>query len=155
MFVLKPLEMENTAFFEPKCQWKYDVYRFLKSSCFELFRDKKCDLFLSQKIDGEMIFTNYWKVLVLNFSVMRNTVFFSAKKLMERCYLHSFLSFPRYSRTWKIWFFVQYKLYLTGTDSFLVHIKSGDIFSDLTQHVETRFGTSNYEVDSPLPTSKN
>ena len=34
-----------------------------------------------------MIFTDYWKVLVLNFSVMGNTVFFSAKKLMERWYL--------------------------------------------------------------------
>ena len=35
-----------------------------------------------------MIFTGYWEVLVLNFSVMGNTVFFSAKKLMERWYLH-------------------------------------------------------------------
>ena len=34
-----------------------------------------------------MIFTGYWEVLVLNFSVMGNTVFFSAKKLMERWYL--------------------------------------------------------------------
>ena len=34
-----------------------------------------------------MIFTDYWKVLVLNFSVMQNTVFLSAKRLMERWYL--------------------------------------------------------------------
>ena len=44
-------------------------------------------VFLSQKVDGNMIFTDYWKVLVLNFSGMGNTVFFSAKKLMERWYL--------------------------------------------------------------------
>ena len=74
-------------------------------------------VFLSQKVDGNMKFTGYWKVLiltflelgntvflepksfrkygiywlwkvlVLNFSVMGNTVFFSAKKLMERWYL--------------------------------------------------------------------
>ena len=33
-------------------------------------------VFLNQKVDGNMIFTDYWKVLVLNFSVMGNTVFF-------------------------------------------------------------------------------
>ena len=47
----------------------------------------KNTVFLSQKVDGNMIFTNYWKVLVLIFSRMGNTVFFSAKKLMERWYL--------------------------------------------------------------------
>ena len=44
-------------------------------------------VFLSQKVDGNMIFTDYWKVLVLNFSVMGNTAFFSSKKFMERWYL--------------------------------------------------------------------
>ena len=43
--------------------------------------------FLSQKINGKMIFTGCWEVLVLNSSVMGNTAFFSAKKLMERGYL--------------------------------------------------------------------
>ena len=33
-------------------------------------------VFLSQKVDGNMIFTDYWKVLVLIFSVMGNTAFF-------------------------------------------------------------------------------
>ena len=36
-------------------------------------------VFLSQKVDGNMIFTDYWKVLVLNFSVMGNTVFFESR----------------------------------------------------------------------------
>ena len=35
-----------------------------------------------------MISTGYWEVLGLNFSEMRNTVFFSAKMLMERWCLH-------------------------------------------------------------------
>ena len=34
-----------------------------------------------------MIFIDYWKVLVLNFSEVGNTVFFLAKMLMERWYL--------------------------------------------------------------------
>ena len=33
-----------------------------------------------------MIFIDYWKVLVLNFSEMRNTIFFWDKKLMEIWY---------------------------------------------------------------------
>ena len=43
-------------------------------------------VFLSQKIDGN-IFTDYWKVLLLTFSGMGNTVSFWAKKSMERWYL--------------------------------------------------------------------
>ena len=35
--------------------------------------------FLSQKFEGNMIFTNYWKVLVLNFPETGNTVFFEPK----------------------------------------------------------------------------
>ena len=34
-----------------------------------------------------IMFIDYWKVLVLNVSVMGNTVFFTAKKLVERWYL--------------------------------------------------------------------
>ena len=50
--------------------------------------------FLSQKVDGKIIFTDYWKVLILNFSVMGNTVFFSVKKLMERWYLLGLFELP-------------------------------------------------------------
>ena len=67
---------------------KYDIYRLQKSSCFNLSGNRKHGLFLSQKAEGNMIFTDYWNVLVLNFSVIGNTVFFSVKKLMERWYLH-------------------------------------------------------------------
>ena len=128
---------EKYGIFEPKNWWKY-IYWLLKSSCFDLFGNGKYGLFLSQKVDGKMIFTDYWKGLVLNFSVMGNTVFFWVKKLMERWYLLVtekflfwtfrwweiqyffqpkswwkndiylvFLSFPWYSRTWEIRFFVQ------------------------------------------------
>ena len=66
---------------------EYHVYWLLKGYCFKIFGDWKYGLFSSQNVDGKMIFTEYWKVLVLSFSVMGNTVFFSAKKLMERWYL--------------------------------------------------------------------
>ena len=51
------------------------------------FREWEIRPFLSQKVDGKMLFTDYWKVLVLNFSVIGKMVFFWVKKLMERWYL--------------------------------------------------------------------
>ena len=96
---------------------EYHVYWLLKSSCFELSRDGKYGLFwakklmerlyllitgkflfwtflkweiwyfLSLKNRGTMIFTGYWKVLVLNFLEMGNAVFFSSEKLIQRWYL--------------------------------------------------------------------
>ena len=38
------------------------------------------------------------------------------------------------------------------TDSFIIHIKTGDIYEDIADDVEKRFNTSNYEVNWPLPT---
>ena len=37
------------------------------------------------------------------------------------------------------------------TDSFIVHIKTDDIYEDIAKDVETRFDTSNFEIDRPLP----
>ena len=82
--------MRYTAFFEPKSCWKDDIFWLLKSSCFNLagdekhglfwvkksmerwyllitekflfwsFRDWEIRSFLSQKVDGKMIFTGCW-----------------------------------------------------------------------------------------------
>ena len=40
-------------------------------------------------------------------------------------------------------------------DSFTVYIKINDIYKDIAEYVETRFDTSNYELDRPLPKGKN
>ena len=46
------------------------------------------------------------------------------------------------------------------TDSFIAFIKTDDIYKDIAQDVETRFDTSNYElqcnsIDRSLPRGKN
>ena len=51
------------------------------------FREWEIQPFLSQKVDGKMLFTDYGNVLVLNFPVIEKTVFFWVEKLMERWYL--------------------------------------------------------------------
>ena len=68
-------------YFWAKSWWKYHIYWLLQISCSELRS------FLSQKVDGKIIFTDYWKSVVLNFLVMGNTAFLTALKLMERLYL--------------------------------------------------------------------
>ena len=47
------------------------------------------------------------------------------------------------------------KLCYMDTDSFIVYIKTNYIFKDIPKDVETRFNTSNYELDRPLPKGKN
>lgn len=47
------------------------------------------------------------------------------------------------------------KLCFMDTDGFIVHVKSKDVYADLTGDVNKRFNTSNYEVKRPLPIEKN
>ena len=37
------------------------------------------------------------------------------------------------------------------TDSLIVYIKIDDIYKNIAEDVETRFDTSNYELNRPLP----
>ena len=41
------------------------------------------------------------------------------------------------------------------TGSFTVYIKTDDIYKDIAEDVETRFDTSNYQLERPLPKGKN
>ena len=43
------------------------------------------------------------------------------------------------------------KLCCMNIDSFIAYIKAGDIYQDIAENVETRFDTSNYELDRLLP----
>ena len=40
------------------------------------------------------------------------------------------------------------------TYSFIVYIKTDDICKDIAEEIETRFDTSNYELDRSLPKKK-
>ena len=41
------------------------------------------------------------------------------------------------------------------TGSFMVHVKTDNIYKDIAEDVETKFSTSNFELDRPLPKEKN
>ena len=40
------------------------------------------------------------------------------------------------------------------TGSFIVYVKTENIYKDIEEDVETRFDTSNFELDRPLPKRK-
>ena len=40
-------------------------------------------------------------------------------------------------------------------DSFIVYIKTDDIYKNILEDIETRFDTSNYELGRPFPKGKN
>ena len=46
------------------------------------------------------------------------------------------------------------KTVLMDSDSFIVYIKTDDIYKDIAEDVETMFDTSNYELNRPLPKGK-
>ena len=41
------------------------------------------------------------------------------------------------------------------TNSFIAHVKTDDIYKDIAEDLETRFDTSNFELDRQLPKEKN
>ena len=47
------------------------------------------------------------------------------------------------------------KLCHMNTDSFMLYMKIEDIYADITKDFKTRFDSSNYELDRPLPKGKN
>ena len=47
------------------------------------------------------------------------------------------------------------KLCYMEMDSFIMNIKTNDLYKDIANDVDKRFDTSNYEVNRPLPTGKN
>ena len=46
------------------------------------------------------------------------------------------------------------KLYYMDTDSFLVYIKTDDIYKEIAEGVEKKFDTSDYEIDRQIPNGK-
>ena len=78
------LGMGNVVFFWAKKVMERWYLLITEKFLFWTFRWWEIRSFFSQGVDRKMIFTGYWEVLVSNFSVMRNTGFFSVKKFMER-----------------------------------------------------------------------
>ena len=47
------------------------------------------------------------------------------------------------------------KLCYMDTDSFIVHVKTDDIYEDIAEYIEKGFDALHYELDTLLPKGKN
>ena len=47
------------------------------------------------------------------------------------------------------------RLCYMDADCFMVYIKTSDVYKETVKDVETRFDTSNYKLDRPLPKKRN
>ena len=63
--------------------------------------------------------------------------------------MYRFLIWLRETKIWR-----KSKLYYTDTESSIVYIKTEGIYVDITKDFQTRFDTSNYELDRPIPKGK-
>ena len=53
--------------------------------------------------------------------------------------------------TWKLELLSNILWVILDTASFIVYIKTDEIYKDIAEDFETRFDTSNYKLDRPLP----
>ena len=63
--------------------------------------------------------------------------------------MYRFLIWLRETKIWR-----KSKLYYTDTETFIVYIKAEGIYVDITKDFQTRFDTSNFELDRPIPKGK-
>ena len=62
---------------------EYHIYWSLKISCFGIFEDTKYSCILSPKVDGKMIFTDYWKGLFQAFGGGKYSICFDPKNWLK------------------------------------------------------------------------
>ena len=82
------------------------------------------------------------------FKLMHNAVF---RKTMENVRKHRDI---KHVTTERRKYCEKLKLCYMDTDSFIVYIRTVQIYKDITKDVVTRFDTSNYELDRPSPKGK-
>ena len=90
--------------------WKVLVLNFseVKGSCFKLFGDGKYDLFWAKKLMERWYLLITKKFLLWTFRWWEIRSFSQRKSWRKDDIYLVFLSFPWYSRTWEMWFSVQW-----------------------------------------------
>ena len=80
--------------------------------------------------------------------LMNNPVYLGLSILdLSKTVMYEFCVKPKYGENAKLCYMDTY--------SFIVNVKTDDIYKDVSKDIETRFDTSNFEIDRPLPKGKN
>ena len=86
----------------------------------------------------------------MNKSVYLGLSILELSKILPYKFLYDYVK-PKYGK--------KAKLRYMDTNSFIVYVKTDDIYKDIAEDVETRFDTSNYElefnsIERPMPKGK-
>ena len=96
--------------------------------------------------DIKLVITEMRRNYLVSEPNYHNTKFFTENLLAIEMRKSQYVT-PKYGENAKICYM--------DTDSFIVYVKTEDIYKDIAEAIETRFDTLNFELDRPLPKGKN
>ena len=166
---LKPyIDMNTELKKEAKNGFEKDLFKLMNNSVFgktmeNIRKHRDIKLVKTDKKRSKLVAEpNYHTINLISEDLSITEVKKTKVKMNKPIYLG--LSILEISKTLMYEFWYDYmkprynndvKLCYMDTDSFIMNIKTNDFYKDISNDVENRFDTSNYEVNRPLPTGKN
>ena len=166
---LKPyIDMNTELRKEAKNDFEKDLFKLMNNSVFgktmeNIRKHRDIKLVTTDKKRSKLVSeTNYHTINLISEDLSIIEMKKTKVRMNKPIYLG--LSILEISKTLMYEFWYDYmkpkyannvKLCYIDTDSFIINIKTNDFYKDISNDVENRFDTSNYEVNRPLPTGKN
>ena len=166
---LKPyIDMNTVLRKEAKHDFEKDLFKLMNNSVFgktmeNIRKHRDIKLVTTDKERSKLVSeTNYHTINLISEDLSIIEMKKTKVRMNKPIYLG--LSILEISKTLMYEFWYDYmkskyannvKLCYMDTDSFIMNIKTNDFYKDISNDVESRFDTSNYEVNRPLPTGKN
>ena len=166
---LKPyIDMNTELKKEAKNGFEKDLFKLMNNSVFgktmeNIRKHRDIKLVKTDKKRSKLVAEpNYHTINLISEDLSITEVKKTKVKMNKPIYLG--LSILEISKTLMYEFWYDYmkprynndvKLCYMDTDSFIMNIKTNEFYKDISNDVENRFDTSNYEVNRPLPTGKN
>ena len=132
----------------------HTIIKFQQKAWLKPYNDMKTDLTKKAKHDFEKDVLEKWKCFgyrhdetqgVNNKPDYFGHSILELSKILMYEFWHDYVK-PKYGEKAQLCFM--------DTDSFIVYIETDNIYENIAEDVETRFDTSNYELDRPLPNGK-
>ena len=166
---LKPyIDMNTELRKEAKNDFEKDLFRLMNNSVFRktmenIRKHRDIKLVTTDKKRTKLVSEPNYHTINLIFEDLSIIEMKKTKVRMNKP-IHLGLSILEISKTLMYEFWNDYmkpkyannvRLCYMDTNSFIINIKTIEFYKDISNDVENRFDTSNYEVNRPLPTGKN
>ena len=153
---LKPyIDMNTELRKEAKNDFEKDLFRLMNNSVFRktmenIRKHRDIKLVTTDKKRTKLVSEPNYHTINLIFEDLSIIEMKKTKVRMNKP-IHLGLSILEISKTLMYEFWNDYM----DTNSFIINIKTNEFYKDISNDVENRFDTSNYEINRPLPTGKN